>query len=615
MDATKKFRTVRGVRDILPPDTSLWNWFEATARDVLESYNFREIRLPIFEETELFARSIGAETDVVNKEMYSFEDVRGDLSVLRETIRNFVLFDPDSLSHFRGLLGDFVDGVEAALGSGEIEHDEAARQGYEYFRNGVTHFASLLSSQDTEADETTRTFRLLKLAAAGVQLGGTVTLRPEATASVVRAYIEHGMQTWPSPVRLYYMGPMFRRERPQRGRYRQFYQIGAEVLGPNIGHYSVDAELLEMLDSLFKRCRLRDHTLLINSIGCKECRAVYIEEIRTTLEPVQAQLSPDSQRRLKTNALRILDSKIPGDQAVIARLPSILERLCAPCREHFEGVKAELDRRGVKFHVSPRLVRGLDYYVRTTFEITSPDLGAQNAICGGGRYDGLAEQLGGEKFRNVKGLGFAIGEDRVIDVLKALTPLQKAAPDVVVAWKGAQSREAADRIAGALRQASVSVEVPLKAMSPGEAIGYADRAGIPVAIIMGPDEISAETLSLRLLSERQQILFKQEQLADRQLVRLLAFRTLLEREVDQLAIVAGVERQNRAAGSVVDELIKRGEIEGHLGLPIRRALDVFNSVAHREDVGPDDLSAGIAAAAMAVSELRKTHGRSRSSAG
>src|SRR5580700_3643572 len=228
MPEKRQFRAIKGTRDILPPESSLWNWFEQTAREVFESYNFREIRLPIFEATELFARSIGVETDVVSKEMYTFED-----------------------------------------------RDSAS-----------------------------------------------VTLRPEATASVVRAYIEHGMQTRPGNVKLYYIGPMFRRERPQKGRYRQFYQIGAELLGPS-DHPALDAEVIEMLLAFFARVNLQGAKLYINSIGDKNCRPAYIERLRAELEKVRDKLGPDSQRRIATNPLRVLDSKIPEEQAVIATLPRI----------------------------------------------------------------------------------------------------------------------------------------------------------------------------------------------------------------------------------------------------------------------------------------------------
>ncbi|MGH9805345.1 MAG: histidine--tRNA ligase, partial [Candidatus Acidiferrales bacterium] len=320
----KRFQAVKGTRDILPPESSLWNRVEQTARRVLGAYNYQEIRLPLFEETEVFARSVGADTDIVAKEMYSFED----------------------------------------------------------------------------RDAT------------------SVSLRPEATASVVRAYIEHGMHTLPGLVKLYYIGPMFRRERPQKGRYRQFYQIGAEVLGPSdpstslgAGHPAIDAEVIEMVLVFIERCGLKGAELFVNSIGCGECRPKYVALLKNELEKVKSKLGPDSVRRIETNPLRVLDSKLEEEQPVIARLPSILEHLCAACRDHFEKVKQELNDRGIKFALNHRLVRGLDYYMRTTFEITAPGLGAQNAVCGGGRYDGLVELLGGPP---TKGIGWALGTDRLV---------------------------------------------------------------------------------------------------------------------------------------------------------------------------------------------------------
>src|SRR5579863_8200682 len=255
MTEKRQFRAIKGTRDILPPDSTLWNWFEQSARDVFESYNFREIRLPIFEETSLFARSVGGETDIVSKEMYSFPD--------RST------------------------------------------------------------SSDATADA-----------------GDLISLRPEATASTMRAYIEHGMHALPGNVKLYYMGPMFRRERPQKGRYRQFYQIGAEVLGTSDAP-GIDAELIEMLMTLFERLKLKGAILNINSIGDKNCRPAYVEKLRAELQKVREQLGADSQRRIDTNPLRVLDSKLEHEQPIIEKLPRIAEQLCADCRAHYDEVKRQ----------------------------------------------------------------------------------------------------------------------------------------------------------------------------------------------------------------------------------------------------------------------------------
>jgi histidyl-tRNA synthetase len=413
----REFKAIKGTRDILPPDSALWNWFEQTARDVFESYNFRDIRLPIFEETELFARSIGVETDVVNKEMFTFTTGQ----------------DPDSM--------------------GESAPDR------------------------------------------------TYSLRPEATASVARAYIENGMQTLPGNAKLYYMGPMFRRERPQKGRYRQFYQIGAEVLGQSDAP-AIDAEVLEMLVVFFKRVGLTRTTLYINSIGCKECRPQYVELLREKLREVKNQLGPDSQRRIETNPLRVLDSKLPQEQPIIAKLPRISDHLCAECREHFAKLKEELGLRGIVYEENWRLVRGLDYYTRTTFEVTAEGLGSQNAVCGGGRYDGLVELLGGPP---TKGIGFAIGSDRAILSIQEggnLPHLPGLA--VFVAWMGQAAYPTAVNIARKLRTAGLAIELPPEEMKFKKSLGLADKLGASYALIIGEDEVASNTFTLKRLADSEQ---------------------------------------------------------------------------------------------------------------
>ncbi len=309
-------RAVKGTRDILPPASAVWNHVESVARRVLRAYNYHEIRTPIFEETALFSRGVGEETDIVSKEMYTFED----------------------------------------------------------------------------------------------RDGGSLTLRPENTASVIRAYIEHRLDTAPGLQKLYYMGPMFRRERPQKGRYRQFFQIGAEAIGSESP--AVDAEVIEMVVEILTACGLDGFGLLLNSVGCAECRPVFIAALLEKLKDVAPTMCRDCQRRMLTNPLRVLDCKVPEDQPVIEALPSILEYLNESCKVHFEAVKGYLDERHIAYSVKPRLVRGLDYYTRTTFEIVHGSLGAQNSVLGGGRYDGLAEALG-SKVR-APGIGFSIGEDRLV---------------------------------------------------------------------------------------------------------------------------------------------------------------------------------------------------------
>jgi histidyl-tRNA synthetase len=382
---------------------------EQTAREVFATFGFGEIRPPIFEPTDLFARAVGGETDIVSKEMYSFED----------------------------------------------------------------------------RDET------------------SVSLRPEATASVCRAYIEHGMQQLPAPVKLYYLGPMFRRERPQKGRYRQFYQIGAEVLGGTDAP-GIDAEVIEMVMLFFARLDLVGVQLEINSIGhsAPECRRRYMEKLKAALEKVKDKLGEDSRRRIETNPLRVLDSKLESEQAIISNLPRIGDHLCDECAKHYAEVKRQLELRGVAFKENWRLVRGLDYYMRTTFEITAKGLGSQNAVCGGGRYDGLVELLGGPP---TKGIGFAIGEDRLI------LSLQEAGKggvtqrrDVYIAWMGEKARPAAIAAAQKLRNAGFRVELPPTEQKFGKALGQADKLGSRYALILGEDEVASGQWTLKTLADGSQ---------------------------------------------------------------------------------------------------------------
>jgi len=418
----RKFQVVKGTRDLLPPETVLWNRVEQTAHEVFATFGYGEIRLPIFEPTELFARAVGGETDIVSKEMYTFSD---------------------------------------------------------------------------------RTEEVGSLATRHSALGTSISLRPEATASVCRAYIEHNMQQLPQPVRLYYMGPMFRRERPQKGRYRQFYQIGAEVLGGTDAP-AIDAEVIDMLITFFSKLGLSGATLYINSIGCRECRLKYVELLRAELLKVKDQLGPDSQRRIDTNPLRVLDSKLESEQAIIEKLPRIADHLCEACRENYDAVKRELDLRGVKYQENWRLVRGLDYYMRTTFEITAPGLGSQNAVCGGGRYDGLIELLGGPP---TKGIGFAIGEDRLILSLleSGRSPLAtRHSPLLYVAWMGEKAYATAVRAAKDLRNAGFSVELPPIEQKFGKALGQADKLGAKYALILGDNEVAEGLWTLKTLADGSQ---------------------------------------------------------------------------------------------------------------
>src|SRR5499425_2064495 len=401
-------KSVRGTRDLLPPDTALWNFVEAAARDVFRAYNFQEIRTPIFESTELFARGVGEETDIVAKEMYTWED----------------------------------------------------------------------------------------RSRAASEKGQSLTLRPENTAGVVRAYIEHTL--WERGLnKLYYIGPQFRRERPQKGRYRQFYQIGAEVIGPSsAGSESParDAELLEMLATLLDRLGITGWNLELNSVGCPQDRAKFNEALRQALEPVKDKLCTDCQRRAVTNPLRIFDCKVPEDQPIIAKLPRISQFLDEACRTHFEAVQAILTKVGVAFSLNDRLVRGLDYYTRTAFEFTHGALGAQNAILGGGRYDGLSEALGGPA---APGIGFAIGEDRLVMSLAESAPAGLQKPDVYIAPLGAGMNGEAARLARELRNQNLVIELGDESFKLKKSFEAATKLSPRYVLIVGENEVQADTFTLK----------------------------------------------------------------------------------------------------------------------
>ncbi|MGH9502758.1 MAG: histidine--tRNA ligase [Terriglobales bacterium] len=409
-------KAVRGTRDLLPPETALWNFVEAAVRDVFRAYNFHEIRTPIFESTELFARGVGEETDVVAKEMYTWED----------------------------------------RGRGQSEK------------------------------------------------GQSLTLRPENTASVVRAYIEHKL--WDRGLnKLYYIGPQFRRERPQKGRYRQFYQIGAEVIGPaSAGSESParDAEVLELLATLLDRLGIRDWTLQLNSVGCSNDRAAYNEALRKALAPVVGSMCEDCKRRAVTNPLRVFDCKVPEDQPIIDKLPRIGAFLDEDCRRHFEQVQELLKAVGVPFLLNDRLVRGLDYYTRTAFEFTHGALGAQNAILGGGRYDGLSEALGGP---NAPGIGFAIGEDRLVLALQESAEAVERKPDVYVAPLGAGMDREAARLARELRRHDVVVELGDENFRLKKSFETASKLGVRFALIVGENEVKAGSFALKNLETGEQV--------------------------------------------------------------------------------------------------------------
>jgi histidyl-tRNA synthetase len=414
-------KAVRGTRDLLPDQTTLWNHVEATARAVFARYGFGEIRTPVLEDTSLFSRAVGDETDIVSKEMFTWDD----------------------------------------------------------------------------------------RARAASEKPQSLTLRPENTAGVVRAVIEHKLVETGALQKLYYIGPQFRRERPQRGRYRQFWQIGAEVLGaPSSGAESPlrDAEVLEMLASYLDELGVRGWQLQLNSVGSAEDRARYNAALREALAPVKDQLCPDNQRRADTNPLRVLDSKDPGDQAIIDTLPKIADFLSDESRAHFDAVIAALDACGVPYTLNPRLVRGLDYYTRTTFEFTATDgLGTQNALLGGGRYDGLSEMLGGPR---APGIGFAIGEDRLILTLQAQMEADNSMGvakklDAYIAPLSPAQNPAALALARMLRREGLSVETGDGSFKLRKSFDTADKLARNI-ILLGEDEVASGTYTVKSFTTGEQ---------------------------------------------------------------------------------------------------------------
>jgi histidyl-tRNA synthetase len=405
--------SVKGMRDILPPSSRVWNQLEAAARRVFHRFNYHEIRTPILEHTALFSRSVGEDTDIVSKEMYTFED----------------------------------------------------------------------------------------------RDGASLTLRPENTASVLRAYIEHRLDQQPGLQKLYYIGPMFRRERPQKGRFRQFYQIGAEAIGSDSP--AIDAELIELVVAILNAAGIGGFELLLNSVGSRTSRARYNEALRDQLRAVAPQMCEDCRRRAETNPLRVLDCKVPQDQPIIDALPSILDYLDEADREHFRQVREFLDHRGIAYTVRPRLVRGLDYYARTTFEIVHGALGAQNAVLGGGRYDGLAESLGSKV--PAPGIGFSIGEDRLIMIMEESGVADPEALDLYIAPMGDTALRHCLDLAAGIRSHDVSVEVAtegkLKRM-----LELANKLGARHTLIVGDNEIASRCYALKDMSTGEQQNLSQQEL-------------------------------------------------------------------------------------------------------
>ncbi|MGD8882171.1 MAG: histidine--tRNA ligase [Desulfobacterales bacterium] len=398
---------IRGFKDILPGEVELWQAVETVARQLLEDFGFKEIRIPIMERTELFARSIGEDTDIVEKEMYTFADRKGDL----------------------------------------------------------------------------------------------ITLRPEATASIVRAYIQHRLYS-KNPVQKYYtIGPMFRRERPQKGRYRQFYQINAEIFGVQSG--LVDVQLIFLLVTLFSRLQVADVKAHINSLGCPQCRPEFKAALTGFLTSVSNKLCSDCNRRKDRNPLRVLDCKVPSCREAMADAPSILDFLCSDCKLDFAEVKKMLEKLGVPFVVDKNLVRGLDYYARTTFEIQTESLGAQNAVAGGGRYDGLVSELGGP---DIPATGFAIGFDRLTELTGLDATQFYQNPDVFVAALGDKGRLLAFEWVCAFGNEGVRAELDFSGKNLKSQMKQADRLKARYALIVGDDELKKGEAILRNMQTKDQIL-------------------------------------------------------------------------------------------------------------
>ncbi|HKX55710.1 MAG TPA: histidine--tRNA ligase [Xanthomonadales bacterium] len=407
---TAAIQSIRGMHDILPADMATWHRLENTIQSVFRSYGFEELRIPVLEKTELFARAIGDATDVVQKEMYSFEDRGGDW----------------------------------------------------------------------------------------------LSLRPEGTAGVVRAVIQNGL-LYAAPLRLWYMGPMFRRERPQKGRTRQFHQVGAEVFGapgPDI-----DAELLAMCQGIWQKLGLKNLRLEINSLGTAEERTAYRHELQHYFSQHADELDEDSKIRLERNPMRILDSKNPALRNLINAAPSLQDFLGAESSQHFAELQLHLDALGVAYSVNPRLVRGLDYYSHTVFEWITSELGAQGTVCAGGRYDGLVELQGGKPW---PGIGFAMGQERLVELMREHAPTEPEVPDIYLVMVGEETTARGLVLADALRKAipGLSIQANLGGGSFKAQFKRADRSGAKLALILGEAELANHEISVKALrsdGEQQQV--------------------------------------------------------------------------------------------------------------
>ncbi len=405
MSSSPRFSALKGVQDILPPDSSLWQKVEAAARDVFALYGFQEIRPPIIEPTTLFTRSIGETTDIVEKEMYTFPD----------------------------------------------------------------------------------------------KAGRSITLRPEGTASVVRAYVEHHLYNLPAPQRFFYSGPMFRYERPQKGRFRQFHQIGVEAFG--MASPLLDAEVIVMLKVLLERLGLKGVSFEVNSIGCEKCRPAYRNALQVFFSSRLGDLCPDCKRRYEQNPLRILDCKVERCIEVRKGAPRVTGFLCGDCRVHFDEVLSSLTRFNIPYVLNPDMVRGLDYYMRTTFEVTSEHLGAQKAVAAGGRYDKLVEEFGGPP---TPGIGFAIGMERLTTLIRDKEGVAEAFPDVYIAPIGEKATRESFLMAGRLRARGICAEAGYDGSSLRSQLRKADRLSSRYVLILGDDELSSGRVKWKNLRDGSQ---------------------------------------------------------------------------------------------------------------
>jgi histidyl-tRNA synthetase len=399
-----KYKTLKGLQDILPPDIAIWQHIESTARNIFRNYGYQEIRLPIIESTDIFIRSIGETSDIVEKEMYTFQD--------------------------KG--------------------------------------------------------------------GRSVTLRPEGTASFVRAYVQHHLYNNPAPQKFYYTGPMFRYERPQAFRYRQFYQIGAEAMG--IDDPKLDTEIISMLSRLLSAIGLEGLNFQITSIGCKKCRPAYREALKNFLQDKLDSFCSDCQRRFDLNPLRILDCKVPGCMESRKGSPPVIDYLCDECDTHFEGLKKNLAELKVPHTINPNLVRGLDYYTKTAFEVTSENLGSQSAVAAGGRYDSMVDEFGGPP---TPGIGFAMGMERIIPLIKESINISEG-PEIFLCPLGEDAAEKALLLTEQLRSEGLWAEMNFDGTSLRSQMRKANKMGAKRVVVIGDDEISNNQAVLKDMQSREE---------------------------------------------------------------------------------------------------------------